>query len=60
MEKFSRTEIPEQNPIRKSDLKLEIEDGERLPTFWGRFRHRWARKKKTSPPEKRPMAKKPS
>jgi hypothetical protein len=57
MEKFPRIEIPEQSPIRKSFRKLEIEDGERPPTFWGRVRHLLAGKKKSGLQEKKPSAK---
>ncbi|MCX6578165.1 MAG: hypothetical protein NTV82_17460 [Candidatus Aminicenantes bacterium] len=57
MEKFPRIKIPEQSPIRKSFQKLEIEDGERLPTFWGRVRHLLAGKKKSGLQEKKPAAK---
>jgi hypothetical protein len=60
MEKFPRKEIPAQSSLRKSYQKLEIEDGERPPTFWSRIRHRLARKKKTGVQEKKDMAKGPS
>jgi len=60
MEKLPGKEIPAQNPLRKSYLKLEIEDGERPPTFWSRLQHRFARKKKAGFQEKKNMAKRPS